>query len=294
METAGARRSTLRTVFISDVHLGYRGCQAEYLLEFLDRLDTAQLVLVGDILDIASLRRAFFWPPSHHEVLRKLFALAHGGTRVVYVPRNHDEELREFCGVQIGGIEVRRDFIHEMADGRRFLVLHGDDFDAAVTFSGLLKRVGERIYDAMLWLGAGVHAARRRLGFGHGSFATWVKCRVPVARRYIERHEEAAARAARRHGLDGVICGHIHRPGIRDVDGIQYCNDGDWDEHCTALTEDCDGRLALVEFTLEGGRESPAARRHARTRAMALQPAACMVPGRRSTARTTVGLLNSW
>ena len=231
-------------------------------------------MLVGDILDIASLRRSFYWPPSHHRVLRRLLALAHGGTRVIYVPGNHDEELRELCGAEIAGIEVRRDFIHETADGRRFLVLHGDDFDGAVQFRGLLINLGEQIYDAMLWPGAGVPAVRRSFGFGHWSLATWVKTRVPDARRSIERFEEAAAQAARRHGRDGVICGYIHRPGIREVEGIEYCNDGDWVEHCTALTEDRNGRLALVEFTGLSGGKVLAARRAWRAGIVALDPAA--------------------
>ncbi len=246
MSLTGARRPALRTVFVSDVHLGYRGCQAERLLEFLTGIDVEQLVLLGDILDIQSLRRSFFWPASHQAVLTRILALARSGTRIVYVPGNHDEELRELCGAQFMGVEVRRDFIHETADGRRFLVVHGDEFDGAVQFSGALKHFGEWMYDVMLWLGASVQAVRRRFGLGHWSLATWVKQRVPDARRYIERFEHAAAHAARRHGLDGIICGHIHLPALRVVDGIEYCNDGDWVEHCSALAEGPDGRLFLM------------------------------------------------
>ena len=262
MSSDPSRRPNLRTTFICDVHLGYRGCQAEYLLAFLRELDTETLVLVGDIVDLWSLKRSFYWPLAHHEVLRQILALARAGTRVVYVPGNHDEEFRELCGAEVAGIEIRRDFIHTTADGQRFLVLHGDDLDGAVQFSGVLKHLGERMYDVMLWLGVGVHAIRRRLGVGHWSLASWVKGQVPDARRYIERFEHAAVHAARRHGLEGVICGHIHQPGLREVEGIRYCNDGDWVEHCSALIEDQNGRLALVHFTAArtAQRRTPAVR----------------------------------
>ncbi|MBS0375218.1 MAG: UDP-2,3-diacylglucosamine diphosphatase [Proteobacteria bacterium] len=242
------RPHALRTAFISDVHLGFRGCQAEYLLDFLRRLEVEHLVLVGDIVDLWSLKRSMYWPSSHHEVLREILRIARSGTRVTYVPGNHDEGFRELCGGEVAGIEIRRDFIHEAADGRRYLVLHGDDFDGAVKFSGLLKHFGEFMYDVLLWAGRGVQAVRRRLGFGHWSLASWIKHQVPDARRYIERFEHAAAHAAHRHGLDGVICGHIHQPGIREVSGVRYCNDGDWVEHCSALVEDRSGRLAVVHW----------------------------------------------
>jgi UDP-2,3-diacylglucosamine pyrophosphatase LpxH len=248
MSPATPKRQTLRTVFISDVHLGFRGCQAGYLLEFLNQLETEQLVLVGDIVDLSSLKRSMYWPIAHQEVLRAILQIARSGTKVVYVPGNHDEGFRELCGGEIAGIDIRRDFIHEAADGRRFLVLHGDDFDGAVKFSGALKHFGERMYDVLLWIGRGIGAVRRRFGLGHWSLASWLKHQLPDAMRYIERFEHAAAQAALRHGLDGVICGHIHRPEIRTVEGISYCNDGDWVEHCSALTEDQSGRLVLVRW----------------------------------------------
>jgi UDP-2,3-diacylglucosamine pyrophosphatase LpxH len=246
--SATPARSRFRTVFISDVHLGFRGCQADYLLDFLNHLEADQLVLVGDIVDLWSLKKSLYWPVSHHEVLRAILRIARSGTKVVYVPGNHDEGFRELCGAEVAGIDIRRDFIHEAADGKRYLVLHGDDFDGAVKFSGLLKNVGEWFYDVMLALGRIVQGVRRRFGFGYWSLATWVKQSIPDARLYIERFEHAAARAALKHGLDGVICGHIHRPGIREVDGVRYCNDGDWVEHCSVLAEDRNGRLGILHW----------------------------------------------
>jgi UDP-2,3-diacylglucosamine pyrophosphatase LpxH len=238
-----------RTVFVSDVHLGSRGCHAAAFLDFLRRVSTDRLVLVGDVVDLWALRRSLFWPDEHQECLRAVLALARAGTEIVYVPGNHDAALRELCGLELAGVQVERDFVHVAADGRRYLVVHGDDFDGAVQFSGALRVFGAFMYDVMLHLGRAVHAARRRLGLPHWSLATWVKQRVPDAREYVSRFEHAAAHEAVRRGLDGVICGHIHRPGVREVDGIVYCNDGDWVEHCTALVEDRSGRMALVEWT---------------------------------------------
>lgn len=236
----------VRTIFLSDVHLGSRACEAERLLSFLRGVRAERIVLLGDIVDLWSLRRTVYWPESHHAVVRALLDLARSGVELVYLPGNHDAAFHEFRGIEVAGVEVCREFVHQTADGRRYLVVHGDAFDGAVQFSGALRRFGGFMYDVMMWLGRGVHAARRACGLPRWSLATWVKERVPDARRYIERFERAAAHEALRRGLDGVICGHIHRPGVHDVDGILYCNDGDWVEHCTALVEDRTGRLLLV------------------------------------------------
>lgn len=237
----------VRTLFLSDIHLGSRACEADRLLELLHAVRADRVVLLGDVVDLWSLKKSVYWPDSHHAVVRAILELARGGTEVVYVPGNHDAALRELCGIEVAGIEVCREFVHRTADGKRLLVAHGDAFDGAVQFSGLLRRFGAYMYDLMMWLGRGVHLGRRLLGLGRWSLATWVKERVPDARRYVDRFERAAAHEALRRGLDGIVCGHIHRPGIREVDGILYCNDGDWVEHCTALVEDRTGRLSLVE-----------------------------------------------
>ncbi|MCZ8131282.1 MAG: UDP-2,3-diacylglucosamine diphosphatase [Steroidobacteraceae bacterium] len=262
MSPTATRRYKARTVFVSDVHLGYRGCQSAYFLDFLRHVETEQLVLVGDVVDLWSLERTIYWPAEHHEALREIARLARSGTRVIYVPGNHDEACREFCGSVIAGIEVRREFVHEAADGRRYLVLHGDEFDGAVQFDPALKRFGGWLYGGLLQLGRGVQWLRRRLGYGHWSLVSWLKLKVRDAREYIDRFERAAAQEAKRRGLHGVICGHIHRPGIRELDGIVYCNDGDWVEHCTALVEDGSGRFGVLCWAdrMDAVRPAPAPR----------------------------------
>jgi UDP-2,3-diacylglucosamine pyrophosphatase LpxH len=243
-----------RTVFVSDVHLGSRDCHAGAFLDFLRHLSADRLVLVGDVVDLLALRRSVYWPDEHQACLRAVLHLAAAGTEVIYVPGNHDAAVRELRGLELAGVQVEREFVHVAADGRRYLVFHGDDLDGAVQFSGALRVFGAFMYDAMLHLGRSVHAARRRLGLPHWSLATWVKRRVPDACEYVTRFEHAAAHEALRRGLDGVICGHIHRPDVRDVDGILYCNDGDWVEHCTALVEDRSGRMTLVDWTRAASR----------------------------------------
>lgn len=260
MTASNAPRLRLRTAFISDVHLGFRGCQADYLLDFLNSIDTDRLVLVGDIVDLWALKRSLYWPAAHQEVLRKLIKLSSSGTEVIYVPGNHDEAAREFCGMSFGEIKIHRQLVHETHDGRRLLVLHGDEFDGAVEFSGWLKHFGSFLYDRMVDLARVVHFLRRRLGRPYWSLASWLKHNVPNAMSYILAFEKAAAQEAARRGFDGVVCGHIHRAEMRTVDGILYCNDGDWVEHCTALVEDRNGRLAILRWAEQAARRgAPAA-----------------------------------
>jgi len=235
----------LRAVFISDVHLGSRGCRADLLLEFLKSIDVDYLFLVGDIVDLWSLRKNFFWPQEHNDVLRTILGKAKDGTRVIYIPGNHDADLREFCGSVFGKLEIHREFVHSTRDGRRLLVMHGDEFDAVVKCSPWLARLGSSAYDFTLRLNRWFNAARRLFGYPYWSLASYLKSRVSNAVQYISSFENAAAHAARRRGVDGVVCGHIHRPQVSDIDGIAYCNDGDWVESCSALVEDMNGSLAL-------------------------------------------------
>ena len=239
----------LRSVFISDVHLGFKGCRAEFLLDFLRRVECEQIYLVGDIIDLWSLQRSFYWPQAHNDVIRTILGKAKHGTRVVYVPGNHDRAFRDHDGLTLGNVEIRLEAIHETADGRRFLVLHGDEFDSIVRASPLLESVGNHAYAAALRLNRYVNAVRQRLGYPYWSLAAFLKHKVKNAVKYIANFERALAVEARRRGVDGVICGHIHRAEITEIDGILYCNDGDWVESCTTLVEDFAGRLSLLRWT---------------------------------------------
>ena len=237
-----------RTVFISDVHLGFKGCQAELLLDFLRNVECRKLYLVGDIIDCWNLQNGLYWPQAHNNVIRTILGKAKHDTEVVYVPGNHDELFREHIGLVFGNVTIRRRDLHTTADGRRMLVLHGDEFDGVVKISPLLAKIGARAYGFLLSANHLVNALRRSLGFGYWSLAAFLKHRVKNAVQYIGSFEKAVAHAARKEGVDGLVCGHIHRPEIRDVDGVLYCNDGDWVESCSALVEHFDGRLELLHW----------------------------------------------
>ena len=246
MRTAkGERKVRVRSVFISDVHLGSRDSRAAELLQFLASVEVEYLFLVGDIIDFWSLRRNFYWPQQHNEVVRAILGKAREGARVIYVPGNHDDDMREFCGSVFGNLEIRRKYVHSTADGRELLVMHGDEFDTVVKCSPWLAKLGSNVYDFLLGLNRHVNAVRRLFGMPYWSLASYLKHKAKTAVQYIASFEQAVAHAARKRGVDGVVCGHIHRAEISDIDGVQYCNDGDWVESCTALVEDMNGRLAL-------------------------------------------------
>jgi len=237
-----------RAVFISDIHLGTRGCQAELLLDFIRHIECETLYLVGDIVDGWKLRSGWYWPQAHNDVVQKVLRMARKGIKVMYLPGNHDEGARDFIGVHFGGVIVARDAIHETADGRRFLVLHGDQFDGVVQHARWLAFLGDYAYRALIRLNTWFNHARRHLGFGYWSLSAFLKTKVKNALQFVENFEEAVADEARRRGVDGVICGHIHKAEMRDIDGITYVNDGDWVESCTALVEHMDGRLEILEW----------------------------------------------
>jgi UDP-2,3-diacylglucosamine pyrophosphatase LpxH len=235
----------VRTVFISDIHLGSRECRADLILDFLRTVQTDQLFLIGDIVDVWSLKRSFYWPQAHNDVLRTILGKTKHGTRVIYVPGNHDEQLRDFCATVFGNLEIHREYVHTTARQQRLLVLHGDEFDGAVTFPRWLHALGSNLYDVTLGANRLVNSLRRRFGYPYWSLAGYLKGKVGNARRYVEEFERAAAHAARKRGLDGVVCGHIHRPKINNLDGVLYCNDGDWVDSCSALIEERSGELEL-------------------------------------------------
>jgi UDP-2,3-diacylglucosamine pyrophosphatase LpxH len=242
---ANTKKIRVRSVFVSDVHLGSRDCRARELLRFLEGIEADYLFLVGDIIDFWSLRRSFYWPEEHNEVIRAILSKAEEGTRVIYVPGNHDDNIREFCGSLFGNLSIRRKYVHATADGREFLVMHGDEFDTVVKCSRWLARFGAVAYEAMMRLNRSVNFCRRVFRLPYWSLATYLKLRLPKALRYVAAFEHAAAQAARARGLDGIVCGHIHRAGVREIDGVLYCNDGDWVESCTALVEATSGELSL-------------------------------------------------
>ena len=237
-----------RSIFISDVHLGTRDCRAKFLIDFLESTHCERLYLVGDIVDLWAMRRSVHWPPSHTRVLQLFFEKAERGTEVFYIPGNHDELMRDFVGSEINGVRILRDAVHVTRDGRRFLVSHGDEFDGFVRHNGLLRLLGDGIYPFLLLMNRWFNGARRRLGRPYWSLSAFIKSKVGNARRYIEKFEAAVAYAAAIQEYDGHICGHLHTAGIVARDGVLYCNDGDWVEHCTALVEDFEGRLQLLHW----------------------------------------------
>ena len=237
-----------RTVWISDTHLGTSGCNAELLHDFLHSIKPETLYLVGDIIDGWRLKRGWYWPPRHNDIIRRVLKLANKGTRVVYIPGNHDEALRDYAGLAFGGVEVMSEAIHVTADGKRLLVLHGDEFDGVVLYARWLAFLGDAGYSVLLRMNVTFNAVRRRFGLPYWSLSAYIKHRVKNAVAFISRFEEVVAHAARERGVDGVICGHIHSAEIRDFDGITYMNDGDWVESCTALVEHADGRIEILDW----------------------------------------------
>ncbi|HEX2116145.1 MAG TPA: UDP-2,3-diacylglucosamine diphosphatase [Alphaproteobacteria bacterium] len=235
-----------RAIWISDIHLGTRGCKAEFLLDFLRHTESDHLYLVGDIVDGWRLRRSWYWNQSHNDVVQKLLRKARKGTRVVYVPGNHDEMLRDYLDMHFGGVHVVGEAMHETMQGKKLLIIHGDAFDAVVHYARWLAFLGDRAHAIALVANHWLNKARLALGFPYWSLSAFLKHKVKNAVNYIGEFEQAIAAEARRRGADGVVCGHIHKAEIRDIGGVLYCNDGDWVESCTALVEHHDGTLEII------------------------------------------------
>jgi UDP-2,3-diacylglucosamine pyrophosphatase LpxH len=255
-ERATTARRRYRTIWISDVHLGTRGCNADLLIDFLDHVDSETMFLVGDIVDGWRLRKRFYWPAAHNDVVWRLLKRAGRGTRMVYIPGNHDEAFRQFAGLDFGGIAIRHNAVHETADGRRLLVLHGDEFDAITLAQPWLAHVGDVAYTALMTLNRWVNGARRRLGLPFWSLSKHAKAKVKNAVAFISRFEEIVAEAAGARGVDGVVCGHIHTAEMREIGGVAYYNDGDWVEGGTALVEHFDGRMEILHWADEVARRA--------------------------------------
>jgi UDP-2,3-diacylglucosamine pyrophosphatase LpxH len=249
-EPEGSRRR-FRTIWISDVHLGTRGCNAAMLIDFLDQTDSETMYLVGDIIDGWRLKRSWYWPALHNDIVWRVMKRAKRGTRVVFIPGNHDEMFRQFTGMTFGGIEIRRSAIHETADGRRLMVTHGDEFDAIVMCHRWLAFLGDFAYELLLGSNVLINAVRQRLHLPYWSLAKHAKHKVKNAVAFISRFEEAVAHEAGTRGVDGVVCGHIHTAEMRQFGDITYYNDGDWVEGCTALVEHFDGRMEVLHWADE-------------------------------------------
>lgn len=237
-----------RTIWISDLHLGTSGCQAAKLLEFLRSTESDTLYLVGDIIDGWQLKRRWYWDQVHNNVVQTVLKKAKKGTNVIFVPGNHDEAVRQFIDLDFGGIKVRDELVHTTADGKRMLVLHGDRFDGVIACAKWLAYLGDSLYTVILKFNQVYNNWRARIGLPYWSLSQYLKLKVKNAVSYITRFEDALAEEARRKGLDGVICGHIHKPEIRDIQGILYCNDGDWVESLSALVEDHAGQLRIINW----------------------------------------------
>ncbi|MEZ5460729.1 UDP-2,3-diacylglucosamine diphosphatase [Dokdonella sp.] len=243
----------VRSVFISDVHLGTRACQAERLLEFLRAYSAENLFMVGDIVDFWAMKREVRWTQAQNTVVQKILRRARHGEQVYFIPGNHDEALREHVGISFGDIALVQEHVHVMADGKRFLVLHGDEFDQVTRYHRWVAVLGDIAYNWLVRINVWLSWVRRRLDIpGYWSLAGYAKRKVKIAVSFVGDFESSVARAVRERGLDGVICGHIHVAAMHRVDGIDYVNCGDWVDSCTAIVEHHDGRLELIEWEKTG------------------------------------------
>ncbi len=237
-----------RTIWISDIHLGTPGCQAEYLLDFLRHNESDYLYLVGDIVDGWQIKRSWYWTQAHNDVVQKILRKARKGTQVTYIAGNHDEGLRHVLGYSFGEIQIADEAIHTLADGRRLLVIHGDLYDGVIQQAKWLAIVGDNLYSLILKLNRWFNYARARMGLDYWSLSQYLKHKAKNAVNFISDFEAAVAREAKARGLHGVVCGHIHKPVIRQIDGVLYCNDGDWVESLSALAETFEGELKLIHW----------------------------------------------
>jgi len=248
----------VRSIFISDVHLGTRACQAERLLDFLREYPSRHLFLVGDIVDFWSMSRAIHWNTAQNTVVQKVLRRARHGERVMLIPGNHDEALRDYCESSFGDIHVVKEHVHQTADGRRLLMIHGDDFDQVTRYHRWVAMLGDMAYNALVRINGWLSKLRRLFGIaGYWSLAGYAKRRVKSALQFIFDFEDSVMRHVRERDLDGVICGHIHWAALKEMDGLVYANCGDWVDSCTAIVEHENGRLELIDWGVLS-RERPA------------------------------------
>jgi UDP-2,3-diacylglucosamine pyrophosphatase LpxH len=240
----------VRALFLSDIHLGSRACRAEDLLVFIKNYDPEFIFLLGDIVDFWAMSRSVYWPATHNTVVQKILRKARHHVKVFLIPGNHDEALREYIGSSFGDINLVRDYVHTAADGKRYLVLHGDEYDQVTTYHRWVSILGDASYTLLVHLNRVLSLIRRKLGVsGHWSLADYAKRNVLRAVSFISDFEKSVVHNARKRGFDGVICGHIHTPALKQIDGVAYMNCGDWVDSCTAIVEHCDGRMQLVRWS---------------------------------------------
>lgn len=241
-----------RSIWISDVHLGTRNCQAEFLLDFLKENESKYLYLVGDIIDGWQLTKSWYWEQSHNDVIQKILRKARKGTKVIFIPGNHDEFLRNFAFHKFGNISLQSQAVHKTADGRTFVVMHGDEFDSVMQHARWLAKLGDQAYEYALSFNRWFNQFRKFLGYDYWSLSNYLKHKVKNAVSFISTYEQTLAKEAKRQKADGIICGHIHKAEMKTIDGILYCNDGDWVESCTALVEDFNGHLEIIRWAQLG------------------------------------------
>ena len=239
-----------KTIFISDVHLGTRGCRADSLIDFLKNNNCEKLYLVGDIIDGWRMKRGIYWPQSHTNVIRRVLTKAKRGTEVIWIAGNHDEFLRHFLEwqLQFGNIKILDEDVHTTVDNKQLWVVHGDKFDVITRYAKWLAFLGDRAYNILIWANTWLNRIRRSFGFGYWSLSAYLKQKAKKAVNFINDFEKALAHECKKQNYDGVVAGHIHHAEIKEIDGIIYCNDGDWVESCTALVEHFDGRLEIVKW----------------------------------------------
>lgn len=241
-------KTDFRALWLSDIHLGNQDCHAEFLLQFLKGVRCDRLYLVGDIVDLLAMKTRMHWPKAHTEVLQHIYHLANTGTEVIYIPGNHDMPMRYYDAGIVLNVQLYKQYIHHTKTGKKLLVVHGDEFDHAVLYRTLNRLIGSSAYNLMVFLNRSLHRLRRLARLEYWSFANYLKENIAQARKAIEAFEQAAVAETRQRGLDGVVCGHIHKPQVRQIGEILYCNDGDWTESCSALVETHEGEIQLLEW----------------------------------------------
>lgn len=237
-----------RTIWLSDIHLGSMGCQAESLLTFLRDNESDTLILVGDIIDFWALKRKPYWPEAHNTVVQKVLKKARHNTHVIFIPGNHDEYLREYLEYAFGNIELHHEYIHTLADGKSILCVHGDDFDVITRYHRWVAKLGDVGYDLLMLFNRHFNTLRAKMGLGYWSLSAYVKHKVKSAVNFIGDYEASVVKAAKEWKVDGVLCGHIHHAEIKTIDDMLYLNTGDWVESCTAIVEHYDGTLELIKW----------------------------------------------